>query len=288
MDVWDEGSQSFQSVAIPSPSNGRDVGSDAALPPLYGGTNVTFHVFLDLEHPLSVPRWVKTGDVDDWLQTIFGAPLPGAKGVGVKQEDGSESALTKGWEGKISVMDPDPAPTLQNVLETWATNSIIAQQKDRELFLKSHLYLQEKAGDDKKEHDMDNVLEILLRMIRNDRPLIGAAPDGYHHHHHHHHNNANSVHPILQAAVGSDPSLIMNQTHPSLAVLAMFRMLQQTALKYGGKEAKREVDDQVREIIKSLPPHLINKALDGMFQKWLATHGGPGSSKGGGAGKGHR
>jgi 20S proteasome subunit alpha 6 len=184
------------------------------------------------------------------------------------------------------------APTLQNVLETWATNSMIAQQKDRELFLKSHLYLQEKPGDEKREHDMDNIMEILLRLIRGDRPLIGAATDSYHHHHHHHyhHNNANnSVHPILQAAVGGDPSLIVNQTHSSLAVLAMFRIMQQTALKYGGKEVKKQVEDQVREIVKCLPPHMINKSLDGMFQKWLTSHGGSGPSKGGGAtGKSHR
>lgn len=138
---------------------------------------------------------------------------------------------------------------------------------------------------------MDNILEILLRLIRGDRSLIGAGPDNYHHHHHHyyHHNNSNnSVHPILQAAVGPDPSLIIHQTHSSLAVLAMFRLLQQTALKYGGKDVKREVEDQVRELVKCLPPHMINKSLDGMFQKWMATHGGAATSKAGGTGKGHR
>jgi 20S proteasome subunit alpha 6 len=111
MDVWDEASQSFQSVAIPSPSNGRDVSSDAALPPLYGETNVTFHVFLDLENPLSVPRWVKTGDVDDWLQTMFGAPASNLKGTGGKQE-GDDSSPARGWEGKITVVDPDPVSGL--------------------------------------------------------------------------------------------------------------------------------------------------------------------------------
>jgi hypothetical protein len=116
MDVWDETSQSFQSVAIPSPSNGRDVSSDNALPPLYGETTVTFHVFLDLENPLSVPRWVKTGDVDDWLQTMFGASAMSVKGVNGKQDEGSDSTPTRGWEGKITVVDPDPVrkfvPTL--------------------------------------------------------------------------------------------------------------------------------------------------------------------------------
>lgn len=127
MDVWDEESQSFQSVVIPSPSNGRDALSDAALPPLYGETNVTFHVFLDLENPLSVPRWVKTGDVDDWLQTIFGAPPALLKGANGKQEDNSDSISTRGWEGKISVMDPDPvcAPTFLVVLRFLNTSVLI-------------------------------------------------------------------------------------------------------------------------------------------------------------------
>lgn len=123
---------------------------------------------------------------------------------------------------------------------------------------------------------MDNVVEILLRLIRGDRLLIGSTPADFHHHHHHHHhyhhNSANnSVHPTLQAAVGSDPSLLINQTHSSLAVLAMFRVLQQTALKYGGDEAKKDVEGKIKEIVKCLPQHMINKSLDGMFQKWSAT-----------------
>jgi len=108
MDVWNDASQSFQSVAIPPPSNGRDVQSDAALPPLFGETNVTFHVFLDLDNPLSVPRWVRTGDVDDWLQTMFGGPAMSMKGINGKQEEAGDKKPARGWEGKITVVDPDP------------------------------------------------------------------------------------------------------------------------------------------------------------------------------------
>jgi 20S proteasome subunit alpha 6 len=163
---------------------------------------------------------------------------------------------------------------------------MVSQQKDREQFLKSCFYQADSGGEEKKEHNMDNVVEILLRLIRGDRLLIGSNPGDFHHHHHHHHyhhNSANnSVHPTLQAAVGSDPSLLINQTHSSLAVLAMFRVLQQTATKYGGEEAKKDVEGRVKEIVKCLPQHMINKSLDGMFQKWSAAAT-QGSSKPGGS-----
>jgi 20S proteasome subunit alpha 6 len=165
-----------------------------------------------------------------------------------------------------------------------------AQQKDREAFLKQYMYLPTSAGEE-KEHNMEGVLEVLLRLVRGDRPTIGshADPSSHHghHHHYHHHNSANNiVHPVLQAAVGSDPTQMLNQTHTSLAVLAMFRLIQDTATRLGGEEMKREVEGRVKEIIKSLPQHMINKSLDGMFQKWLATttaKGGPGVPL-----KGHR
>ena len=97
MDIWDEPKQAFQAVPLPSVTSSNAV--ESALPPLHGTKVVTFHVFLDLENPLSMPRWVKTGDVDDWLQIMFGATMrSNAKGNGPPQ----------GWEGKITVVDPDP------------------------------------------------------------------------------------------------------------------------------------------------------------------------------------
>jgi 20S proteasome subunit alpha 6 len=145
---------------------------------------------------------------------------------------------------------------------------MVAQQKDREQFLKSYMFISDSTGDE--GYNLDNVLEIMLRLIRGDRPLIGSSAEGHHHHHYHHHHNSsnNIVHPILQAAVKSDYSLIANQTHTSLAVIAMFRVLQDTATKYGGEDAKKDVENRVKDIIKALPQHMINKSLDATFQKW--------------------
>ena len=53
--------------------------------------------YLDKEKPLSEPRWVKTGDVHDWLKSMFG-----------RMFWVSGDAAADGWEKKIEVMDADP------------------------------------------------------------------------------------------------------------------------------------------------------------------------------------
>lgn len=53
-------------------------------------------VYLDTERPLSEPKWVKSGDVQEWLKSIFGRMFWVA----------GEAA--DGWEKKIHVVDPDP------------------------------------------------------------------------------------------------------------------------------------------------------------------------------------
>ena len=60
---------------------------------------VTFTVYLDREKPLSEPKWVRTGDIDEWLRGIYGH-------LKTHSEDGR--AL---WTGRIEVVDPDPVST---------------------------------------------------------------------------------------------------------------------------------------------------------------------------------
>lgn len=57
-------------------------------------------------------------------------------------------------------------------------------------------------------------------------------------------------------------------------------------MQLGGEEVKRETEGKVKEIIKSLPQHMVNKSLDGMFQKWLAA--GNAKSGTGASSKAHR
>jgi hypothetical protein len=53
-------------------------------------------VHLDRERPLSEPKWVKSGDVQEWLKSMFGRMMWLAGDV------------AGGWENKIEVVDPDP------------------------------------------------------------------------------------------------------------------------------------------------------------------------------------
>jgi 20S proteasome subunit alpha 6 len=53
-------------------------------------------VYLDTTRPLSEPKWAKTGDVQDWLKSMFGRMFWVA------------GDAAEGWEKKIRVVDPDP------------------------------------------------------------------------------------------------------------------------------------------------------------------------------------
>ncbi|KAJ7591369.1 hypothetical protein C8J56DRAFT_935335 [Mycena floridula] len=196
-------------------------------------TSILLTAYLDMSRPLSEPRWVRTGDTAEWLRSMFGRMFWTAG-------DASE-----GWEKRISVEDPDPPPTIWTVLEGWAGNSPVGSPPDRQRFLKTHM------------SEIDNILEILLRLIRGERatPFLSAqAPP-------------NVSGPLLSALAPGSPHGAQ-QTHVSLAVLAMFRMTVEYAIKAGGDQAKIEVETKIGEIIRCIPSHLIYKSLDGIFKEW--------------------
>ena len=100
-------------------------------------SEVTLLVHLDRARPLSEPKWVKSGDVQEWLRSMFGRMIWLAGDV------------AGGWENKIEVVDPDPvsfylcyrsgklslltkpyagATTIWSVLDGWAANSTVGLQ----------------------------------------------------------------------------------------------------------------------------------------------------------------
>jgi len=133
------------------------------------------------------------------------------------------------------------------VLEGWAANSPAGVLNERQRFLKTHMT------------EIENILEILLRLVRGERatasyqstPAISAP---------------SLSGPLLLAMQGSAHS--SQQTHVSLAVLAMFRMSVEYAQKADPEEGKVGVEERVGEIIRCLPSHLIYKSLDGIFKEW--------------------
>ncbi|KAF7313545.1 Proteasome endopeptidase complex [Mycena chlorophos] len=199
-----------------------------ATPPL----PVTLFIYLDTVRPLSEPKWVKTGDIPEWLKSLFGRMFWFAG-------DAAES-----WEKKIVVSDPDPPPTLLTVLEGWATSSGAGTLVERQKFLKTHL------------NEMDNVLEILLRLVRGNQPTPLASQTG-----------SPLTGPLLSSiAPGSIHGA--QQTPVSLAVLAMFRMTLEYAGRAGGEQAKTDAEQRMGEIIRCLPPSQIHKALDSIYKTY--------------------
>lgn len=177
---------------------------------------ITLTAHLDKERPLSEPRWVKSGDVQEWLRSMFGRMFWVA------------GDAAEGWEKKIEVADPDPAPTIWTILEAWAQNSTVGQLTERQRFLRTHMT------------ETDNILEILLRLVRGERAT----------------------------------------TQPTPAVLAIFRIAVEYAKKASPENGKNEVEERAGEIIRSLPQHLLYKSLDGIFKEWkMEKKGGGGGGK---------
>lgn len=171
----------------------------------------------------------------------------------------------EGWEKKIQVVDPDPVclhcicvalqlltrfqpPTIWTVLEGWSQNSPVGALNERQRFLKTHMT------------ETDNILEILLRLVRGERatPFSQSTPT----------ITVPSVSGPLLSALAQGSAHGSQQTHVSLAVLAIFRMATEYASKTLGDKGKTDVEERIGEIIRCLPSHLIYKSLDGIFKEW--------------------
>uniref|UniRef100_A0A0W0FL96 Proteasome subunit alpha type 1 n=1 Tax=Moniliophthora roreri TaxID=221103 RepID=A0A0W0FL96_MONRR len=219
------------------------VSSDPILPPFTLGTPssiLTLVAYLDKQRPLSEPRWAKSGDIQEWLRTEFG------------------NSVTHGWEKKIIVADPDPPPTIWTVLESWSANSVVGNgPTERQRFIKTHL------------SETENLLEILLRLVRGERATAFQSNTNI---------SAATLSGPLLAAWEQGTAHGAQQTHVSLAVLAIFQMTLEYACKVvgSGPDAKKEVEGRVGEIIRCLPSHLIYKSMDGMFKEWKAEKKGQG------------
>ena len=140
------------------------------------------------------------------------------------------------------------APTIWTVLDGWALNSPVGAQNERQRFIKTHMT------------EPDNLLEILLRLVRGERatPFSPSVPA----------ISAPTVSGPLLSALSQGSAHGAQQTHVSLAVLAMSRMCVDYAQKAFGDKGKAEAEEKLGEIIRCLPSHLIYKSLDGIFKEW--------------------
>jgi len=188
---------------------------------------------LDKEKPLSEPKWVKTGDIEDWLKALFGP---------VK----SESQQVASWSGKIIIADPDPPPTVYTIVDNWASQSVTGPPKERRRF-----------ANDFVKVNFDYIVEILLRSIRRESTAngfpSGGQPSG----------------TSLMSALTPDFPNASQQNHLSLAVLSLYRMSAEYAAQ-AGVDAK-VVEGRFGQFIRALPQSTVFKSLDGMFKDWQAS-----------------
>lgn len=97
------------------PASNTPLESDVTVPPFWNLTppaTILLLLYLDAARPLSEPKWAKTGDIQDWLKSMFGRMFWVAG-------DAAES-----WDKKIQVVDPDPV-SLHRAQKSACTNPII-------------------------------------------------------------------------------------------------------------------------------------------------------------------
>lgn len=113
--------------------------------------------------------------------------------------------------------------------------------------------------------ETDNILEILLRLVRTERAYAQTSQT----------SSISSVSGPLLDAVSQGWAHAAQQNHISLAVLSIFRMAAEYAKKaLGDEKGKVEVEERLGAIIQCLPSHLFYKSMDGMFKEWRAEQKG--------------
>ncbi|EIW69286.1 hypothetical protein TREMEDRAFT_62149 [Tremella mesenterica DSM 1558] len=243
-------------------------------------------VHLNKRRPLSEPKWCRNNSADEWLIDQF--PFLSSSISPSNSSSSHSHSHSTGWFGKLEIVDPDPPPTLETILETWSTTSTSGTNSTREEFVKSLL---ENPGD---------MLEILLRLTRGDRnPPVPIKSTSIHIENNKSKNVLssktqkptpndkdvkvkNSENELSNdemekdkeikkkyesSLIRSDSPYTSHQTHVSLAVLAMFRLTTDYAKKVGEEEVEK-VWEKVEDIVRSLPSSMINRSLEGMFKEW--------------------
>lgn len=95
-------------------NNGSDAldGAEATKLSNPDGLRLEITAYLDKDRPLTEPKWVKSGHLEDWIKPAglmvggSGAGRAGVRGGAAgKTDDGDEAG--SGWKDKLKVIDPD-------------------------------------------------------------------------------------------------------------------------------------------------------------------------------------
>ncbi len=279
VEVFSETSKEYVPIAYPAKS------ADPTLPDFstllqVAPTVVNLTAYLDRIKPLSEPKWVRTGDIEEWLSAVFNS----------RATKGPEAREV--WSGKIEVTDPDPVstayvvtrleidylrkvPTMHTIFENWITSSGLGVGKDRRRFVKEHLTA-----------STDNLFDILLRIVRGSptQPPISATSSLA---------NGSSSSLLASSASGSTAAACttslmqaVHQTPLSAAVLGLYQMIAEYSGKAG--EDSMKVFDRIGDLIRTLPQHQLQRSIEWIFKDWASLQGInitiPGASVGGSGG----
>lgn len=193
-------------------------------------SRLEFTVFLDKEKPLTEPKWVKTGHVEDWIRA--------SRPISARDPDEPDDIF---WRSKLQIIDPDAPPTLSSVLDGWALVSKIGSLKDRRRFANGHL------------SSLNNMVQILLRAVRGtEEPLTRSS--------------LQHSHGPLRSAISPKDFYYNKQSHSSLAVMAIVNLVKDYS--YESKEPRNIMEEKIGNIIKSMPNTVIFAATDSLFVDW--------------------
>ncbi|PWN52495.1 hypothetical protein IE53DRAFT_409391 [Violaceomyces palustris] len=195
-----------------------------------GSEEMLIVVDLDKQSTMAEAKWLRNGDIDDWLSAL--------QGYGQRPHE-------QIWHGKLEVVDPDPPPTIHTVLETWSVKSFLGSCRERRRFIADTFM------------DGKGLVEILGRLVRGERSGGGGGGGASAS------TRSLTAGPLFQAA--SETAFASHQTHVSLAVLSLYALADEYAVSAG--VPKQEVAKRVGQILLGLPKHLVFKALDGLWKE---------------------
>lgn len=88
-------------VNAPPPLHRLDIGEEE-------NEIVKLTAYLDRSKPLSEPKWVKTGHLDEWIQSISGS----SSSAHARKTNPEFSV----WDSKLEIVDPDAVSDSENVI----------------------------------------------------------------------------------------------------------------------------------------------------------------------------
>lgn len=216
----------------------KDEADDTTIQSIRSAGEMTILVTLS-DSSAKEAKWIRTGNLSEWLSV-----LPG-------MQSSLSTEPMSSWIGKMYVVDPDPPPTLTDVYDEWVKKSFIATALQRRSFL--------------QDYNLDagsGLTELVARIVnvqQSDRnPNSINTP-----------TEKELAEPLMEAM--KETQFDSHHTHSSLLIWTLTRMLLQSSTSQneedGGEKRDGETLNRIRDLILSIPMHILFRALDGLCKE---------------------